>query len=459
MVGAFGEVQVMDWGLAKVLNQPGEATQESAELAFAPAAQHRGETLAGSVMGTLAYMAPEQARGEVANLDERCDVFGLGAILCEILTGAPPYVSTDAKQAYLHATRADLADAIARLDACGADSDLVALTRRCLAVERADRPRDAGALAAELTAYLNSVEARLRHAELAGVEARARAEEEKRRREQTVAAQKELQRALTRQVAERLEGELGRLEMVAHALGALMNGRDDWEDPQLTGWMDEMLRREERIFGLCLAFEAGRFRSDREHYGLYEFRGGPGGSIETKHLGPPTYPYRELDWYKSVIETGKARWTEPFVDRDGGDIPMVCYTIPLTRNGSIAGVSSLDLSVKYFARLGDWLRELDFGQQSYGFVISRSGVFISHPQPEYDFATLASAEKPPRNITTLAGTDQAFRSLTRRMLEETSGSGTAIDPSTGRPATWLFARVKPAGWTFVVVIDASETEA
>src|SRR5207237_9868467 len=95
-VGAFGEVQGMDWGLAKGLTGATSAGPRAPAgtavetLRSGAAAQ---QTQAGTVLGTYAYMPPEQARGEVESLDRRCDVFGLGAILCEVLTGQPPYDS------------------------------------------------------------------------------------------------------------------------------------------------------------------------------------------------------------------------------------------------------------------------------------------------------------------------------------------------------------------------------
>ena len=83
MIGSFGEVLVLDWGVAKIRDNPCESV--------------------GTVIGTRHYMSPEQARGEIDQLDERADVYSLGAVLLFLLNGQPK-VSKAAKAIYLKAT-------------------------------------------------------------------------------------------------------------------------------------------------------------------------------------------------------------------------------------------------------------------------------------------------------------------------------------------------------------------
>jgi serine/threonine-protein kinase len=181
MVGAFGEVQVMDWGLAKDLVRSNASQGDRLPGCHGGVGDDPASlSLPGSVAGTPAYMPPEQARGEA--VDERADVFGLGGILCEVLTRRPVYPNRDARAALAQAERGDLGETFARLDGCGADAELVQLAKSCLAAERDARPRDGGAVAGAVGAYLAGVQERLRQAELDRAAAQARAGEERRRR-------------------------------------------------------------------------------------------------------------------------------------------------------------------------------------------------------------------------------------------------------------------------------------
>ena len=88
MVGPFGEVLVMDWGLAKILR--GEVSNGARDADFAgDATKISVVTGHGTVMGTPGYMSPEQARGDVEHLDARSDIYALGALLRFLLTGQP----------------------------------------------------------------------------------------------------------------------------------------------------------------------------------------------------------------------------------------------------------------------------------------------------------------------------------------------------------------------------------
>ncbi len=89
-INTFGQVIVIDWGMAKILDEADPGTTGS-ELAIEADLQ---QTVAGQVLGTPLYMAPEQAAGRIDSIDERTDVYGLGAILFAILTGAAPHERT-----------------------------------------------------------------------------------------------------------------------------------------------------------------------------------------------------------------------------------------------------------------------------------------------------------------------------------------------------------------------------
>jgi len=187
MVGGFGEVQVVDWGFAKVLQRGGIADERRAKrdvtvVATVRSAVDGSASVAGSVMGTPAYMPPEQALGQVDDLTERADVFSLGAILCEILTGQPPYT----EDVFAAAAQARLEDAHARLDSCGAAPELIALGKTCLSGLPKERPHSAREVANVVSAHLAEAEARAHNAKLRAAEAEAKSEELRRARKHTI---------------------------------------------------------------------------------------------------------------------------------------------------------------------------------------------------------------------------------------------------------------------------------
>ncbi|MEZ6121910.1 MAG: protein kinase [Planctomycetaceae bacterium] len=145
MVGEYGQVYVMDWGLARFPAQPVQ-TENACPIWFSWAAHQTG-----GVSGTPGYMSPEQARGEI--LDARTDVFGLGGILSEILLGQPPYQGTTVKEIYRRALAGWIDPTLERLENTETDRVLVALAKKCLAPDREQRPPDGKAVAREIARY------------------------------------------------------------------------------------------------------------------------------------------------------------------------------------------------------------------------------------------------------------------------------------------------------------------
>ena len=194
MLGAFGEVFVLDWGFAKVVSGRGDRAADDEALDLSVGAEREIETvstdseetasIAGSAYGTPGYMAPEQAAGDVAVVDARTDVFALGSMLCRILTGSPAHRGDDS---LAQAARGDVSDARSRLRAATCDEELRRLALDCLEAEPGRRPRDAQILVDRLRTYIGAVELRAESALVAAAASEARAEAERRSRRRLLA--------------------------------------------------------------------------------------------------------------------------------------------------------------------------------------------------------------------------------------------------------------------------------
>jgi WD40 repeat protein/serine/threonine protein kinase len=169
MVGRFGETYVMDWGLAKVMgteeepapsSAPDDGSLDEVVTDRAELERHTPEsplmTVDGTVVGTPAYMSPEQAEGRLDDVGPQSDVYAVGALLYHLMSGRMPYVEPGERgrpRSVLEAVRKGPPQA---LDAIAADvpPELVAISERAMARKPGDRYQDMLEMAEELRAYL-----------------------------------------------------------------------------------------------------------------------------------------------------------------------------------------------------------------------------------------------------------------------------------------------------------------
>ena len=197
MVGRFGEVQVMDWGLAKRYDEHvtvGESQRETSHNTDRITTRNcvsgtreasglsslSDLTTVGDVVGTPGYMAPEQARGELETLGPQTDVFGLGAILYQILLSEHLFVGHSRSKVVEATKLGDFHAAIRKLDDCD-QADWAELCKACLQRNPDDRPTDAGVVATEAAQITMNLRQRAHEAEIESSRLAVQRREERRR--------------------------------------------------------------------------------------------------------------------------------------------------------------------------------------------------------------------------------------------------------------------------------------
>ncbi|HEY6722608.1 MAG TPA: protein kinase [Polyangiaceae bacterium] len=429
------------------------------------------QTQTGKILGTPCYMAPEQALGRSDQVGPATDIYALGAILYDALTGRPPFEADNTLDTLMQAVVREPIPPRELQPKIPRDLDVICL--KCLEKKPEKRYASAQELADDLERLLRNepILARpigtlercerwaRRHpawAMLMGVSGLAllglaatgawfthelqqelRATEAA--RQDATAAQVELRQRLVRSTADAINSDLLQLAGVPRVIAAALAGRSDWTEAQLTGWLRAELDAEPHVFGMAVAFEPKQFHERVDDFCLYVFRGKSG--IQVKQLLPPEYApiYRQWDWYSRATKRGT--WSEPYVDDGGGEIPMVTFSMPFERRGRKAGVVTVDLSLEYFRALDRSMRHSNVAGDSYAFVLTKAGTIVNHPNPKFEFPAPGSSY-PKQNPSPVWSV----------ILSGEQGRAHGIDLATNQPAELLFAPVKAAQWSTVAVI-------
>ena len=449
-----GTPKITDFGIAKRLNVA-------------------SQTQTGKIMGTPCYMSPEQAVGG-KQVGPSTDIYALGAILYDLLTGRPPFEGETTLDTMLQTVHKEPLSPRALQP--GLPRDLEVICLKCL--EKVPERRYAAALelAEDLERLLRNepvlarpisrAERSLRWARRnpaaalslsvaalallvligSGIWFTRQLQDElqatARAHAQATAARNDLRSRLIRSTAEGIDADLRQVAGVPRVLATALEQRSDWSEAQLEAWLRAELAREPHIFGMAIAFEPHAFRAGLPDFALYVYRS-PNG-IVAKQLLPPEYTpiYREWPWYRDALRG--VSWSEPYVDKGGGDIPMVTFSTPFKREGRPAGVVTADLSLEYFSALERAMRTSQLGGSAYAYVITAQGTVLRHPKAKRCFPEPGAHVPPPA--------DPALSRIWARILGGETGVEHGYDPTTGNRGALLFAPVQSTGWSCVGVV-------
>lgn len=198
IVATFGEIQVMDWGMAKMLSGSSSSDFVASRPTIKKSVDSKSDTVIsevdtsvhqsmglstkqGDILGTPAYLAPEQALGDLQKIGKQSDVFALGHLLFEALTGSRVFSGSQGASKILEAVSEGNLEFESRLEAAEADDELKRLCSECLAHSIEDRPSDATIVAERLDQHLQTVQTRLHAAEIEASKAAVSALEQRRR--------------------------------------------------------------------------------------------------------------------------------------------------------------------------------------------------------------------------------------------------------------------------------------
>jgi sigma-B regulation protein RsbU (phosphoserine phosphatase) len=244
-----------------------------------------------------------------------------------------------------------------------------------------------------------------------------------------------------------IEGVLLAAEKVPQNLAPLLENTQ-YNEEELKNFLKPIVQHNNEIFGSCVAFEPFAYDRNKYFFAPYCYRDSD--EILYKNLGGLEYDYFYLEWYLKPKELGKAVWTEPFYDENGGNIVMTTYAKPFYRqqNDSIvfSGIVTVDIDLSWLSNVIDSLNIIRSG---YAYLLSREGTFLSFPDQSMIMT---------ESIFSLADkyNNDQLRRIGHEMVKGNSGF-VRYKPIDMKGEAWVYYNHLPmSGWSIAIVYPEDE---
>jgi class 3 adenylate cyclase len=256
-------------------------------------------------------------------------------------------------------------------------------------------------------------------------------------------------RGLTLSVARRIEQEFRAAAKVPKALSAVLEASNPDKDT-LIRIMSRMVEESREVYGSAVAFEPGAFEKGVRWFAPYCFKDKSG--LKYEQIGSASYDYFTKDWYHVPMVLKAPVWTDPYFDEGAGGIIMTTHARPFFESGGkgsaakVRGIVTVDVSLEWLTKL---VCSVQVGRTGYCFIISDTGAFVTHPNPELIMSESLFSLAEERHAPDLRRIGLA--------MERGESGFTEIGPALcGEEAFLAYAKIPSPGWSLGAVFPKKE---
>ncbi|MDD2717175.1 MAG: SpoIIE family protein phosphatase [Candidatus Wallbacteria bacterium] len=248
-------------------------------------------------------------------------------------------------------------------------------------------------------------------------------------------------------VSFQIEGILNPLARISENLAVFLENSELSED-ELKSIMKELLSTNGDINGLCAMFEPGMFKSVVPGFAPYFFRGEK--DIEYVDISADYQNEALGEWYQIPRLLQKSLWVEPYFDEDAHNVIISSYSTPFYRNLNgqrvFAGVVTVDVSLNWLERI---LSAIRISQSGYGFLITRTGRVVTHPDKKLIMNESIFSVAEEKN-------NPGLRELGKNMIAGRDGFARCQCGYLNRKSWYYYTPLRSNGWSLAIVIPEEE---